>query len=57
MDVKIIHGKVKKVVLKEIKGLTEQTWHKPTDDNVRNSFSAVGYLRQCYKSVDNITEK
>lgn len=57
MDVEIIHEKVKEVVLKEIKELAEQAWYKPTDDNVHNLFNAVEYLKQCYKSVDNIAEE
>lgn len=57
MDVQIIHEKVKEVVLKEIKELADEAWCNPTDDNVCNLFEAVEYLKQCYKSLDNITEE
>lgn len=57
MDVQTIHEKVKEVVLKEIKELAEEAWCKPTDDNVCNLFEAVEYLKQCYKTLDNITEE
>lgn len=57
MDVQTIHEKVKEVVLKEIKELADEARCNPTDDNVCNLFEAVEYLKQCYKTLDNITEE